>query len=97
LAVVPKTTHGVCVRAVSGSNFFCGGGDPALRGLHVMAWMLRTFRATKERAMTTEDQAPNACISNWTLATGTRPHQREVHAPVAPETIRIPAQEATRE
>jgi hypothetical protein len=47
--------------------------------------------------MATEDHAPNASISNWTLATRTRPHQREVYTPVAPETLRRPAPETTRE
>ena len=48
--------------------------------------------------MTTEEHALDTFISDWTLATRTRPHQREViQAPGAPETHRPPAQETTRE
>jgi hypothetical protein len=45
--------------------------------------------------MTNEDNAPDTRISNWTLATGIPPGQRDVHALVALDTPRPPAQEAT--
>jgi hypothetical protein len=45
--------------------------------------------------MTREDDGRETRISNWTLATGMLPGQREVHAPVVRDTLRRPAQEAT--
>jgi hypothetical protein len=47
--------------------------------------------------MTTEHHVEDARISNWTLATGTLPGHREVHAPVALKTLPRPAKDATHE
>ena len=44
--------------------------------------------------MTREGDAQETRISNWTLATGMPPGQRQVDAP-ATSTLRRPAQEAT--
>jgi hypothetical protein len=45
--------------------------------------------------MTRQHDTRDTRISNWTLATGTSPGQRDVQTAVASDTIRRPAQETT--
>ena len=48
--------------------------------------------------MTNEDNVTNVPISNWTLATGTKPGAREVYAPPAGSTApRAPEAKSSQE
>ena len=47
-----------------------------------------------EEAMTNDDTLADVAISNWTLATGTKPGAREVYSPRAEGTERQTASEA---
>ena len=50
--------------------------------------------ATTEDVMTNEDNAADVRISNWTLATGTKPGARDVYAPPTMRTARHAEPEA---
>lgn len=43
--------------------------------------------------MTSKDNASDAPVSNWTLATGTKPGERHVYAPVNQTTVRHSAKD----
>ena len=49
----------------------------------------------KERAVMRADDGLDMRISNWTLATRTRPGRRDVQAPQIVAPVRRPEQEAT--
>jgi hypothetical protein len=48
----------------------------------------------KESAMTSKDNESDVPVSNWTLATGTKPFERHVYPPMIQST---PRQSATKE
>jgi hypothetical protein len=53
-----------------------------------MVRSLHNEQRTREDAMTNDDNDADVQISNWTLATGTKPGARYVYAPNSRSTVR---------